>query len=199
MFDMANIFGKFLSLDGQSYQIERNHKVIASCDGLDNYNHGNNSNVEFPPGTDVRVGDWLINTSNERFYIHDVKTVFIERIPNSIQAFYETESLHNRNKKASVSNIFNVSNVTNSVIGNYNSATISYNDALSNLRNDISASDSEDKAELQEIVTLLEMMVNEKVPVSKGILSKFSDVMERNSWITSSIAGVILSWLMNRI
>ena len=40
---------------------------------------------------------------------------------------------------------------------------------------------------------------NGDIPVQKGILSKFSDVMERNSWITGAIASTLLSWLTTQI
>ena len=199
MKDLANIFSEFLAMDGQQYSIERNGNIVDVHDGLDNCDEHKDAYVGFLPGTDIKTGDWLINTSGEKFYVYDVKTVYINHSPNELQAFYETESSHNRSKQASISNTFNVSNVNNSVIGNYNSATISYNDALMNLKNTVDSSNSADKAELQEIIKLLEMILNDKVPASKGILSKFSEVMERNSWITSSVAGVILSWLTNHI
>ncbi len=77
--------------------------------------------------------------------------------------------------------------------------SISYNESLSNLKNEVQNSDSTDKEELQEIVQLLEMIVNNKVPASKGIFSKFSEIMERNSWITGSVMSTILSWLTSHI
>ncbi len=58
---------------------------------------------------------------------------------------------------------------------------------------------SEDKEDLKKIISLLEMVVNEQVPPSKGLFSKSSAVMERHSWIANSVAATVLSWLMSQI
>lgn len=63
----------------------------------------------------------------------------------------------------------------------------------------IENSTSPDKEELQQIINLLEMVLNNQVPAQKGLLSKFSAVLERNSWITGSIASALLSWLTTQI
>lgn len=36
-------------------------------------------------------------------------------------------------------------------------------------------------------------------PASKGLFSRFSEVMGRHSWLPNSVAGAILSWLMTKI
>ena len=66
------------------------------------------------------------------------------------------------------------------------------------IRKQIDAANSPDKEELGKIVDLLEEIVRDKKPVEKGILSRFSDVMQRHEWITSPVMSVLLSWLMLR-
>lgn len=61
------------------------------------------------------------------------------------------------------------------------------------------SSDSPDKEDLQQLLSLLEMLVNDRIPAQKGMLSKFSAVMERNSWITGAISSTLLGWLMSQI
>ena len=72
-------------------------------------------------------------------------------------------------KNQTSSTVYNIGTANSSVFGNHNNFSISYNESLSNLKNEVQNSDSTDKEELQEIVQLLEMIVNNKVPASKGI------------------------------
>lgn len=92
-------------------------------------------------------------------------------------------------------NIFNIENATNSVIGSQANVTLNINDAIHKTREQIDMSNSTDKEELQKIINLLEMVVDNQVPVQKGLLSKFSDVIQRNAWITSPVASIFLNWL----
>ena len=52
---------------------------------------------------------------------------------------------------------------------------------------------------MEKVIALLEMVVNNQVPASKGLFSKFSELMERHSWLSGSVASTILGWLMSKI
>ncbi len=93
-------------------------------------------------------------------------------------------------------NIFNIENATNSVIGTQTHVTLNINDVIQKTREQINSSNSTDKEELQEIINLLEQVVNNQTPVKKGLLSKFSNAIQKNSWITSPITSIMLNWLM---
>ena len=67
------------------------------------------------------------------------------------------------------------------------------------MKEQVQSSSSPDKDDLQQLLSLLEMLVNDRIPAQKGMFSKFSDVMERNSWITSAISSTLLGWLMSQI
>ena len=103
------------------------------------------------------------------------------------------------NNTQSNSPVFNIGTAYGSVIGTQQSVTVNYKDSLRATKKQIEDSDSPDKEELQQIISLLEMMVNNQLPPQKGLLSKFSAVLERNSWITSPIASVLISWLTSQI
>lgn len=92
-------------------------------------------------------------------------------------------------------NIFNIENATNSVIGTQSNVTLNIVDTLQKTREQIDSSNSDDKAELHQIVNLLEMVINNQVPATKGLLSKFSAVIQKNSWIASPVTSIILHWL----
>lgn len=94
------------------------------------------------------------------------------------------------------SNVFNIQNATNSIIGTQSNVTMNIGDTIKKTREQINSSSSTDKEELQEIINLLEKVVNGQTPVKKGLLSKFSDAIQKNSWITSPITSILLNWLM---
>lgn len=190
---------KFLQQQGQPYKIERNNSIIGELDGLSNYEKSTHkAYIGFIPKSDICPGDWLINSVGERFYVHDTMTEFIEKQPNQLKTYYYSEAEY---KKQFIQNnpVFNIQNAYGSVIGTQSNVTLNYNDTIRELKNTVNSSDSTDKEELDRIISLLEMIVNNQIPVSKGLFSKFSDVMERNSWITGSIASALLSWLTTQI
>lgn len=61
-------FSGFLNRHGIMFDIERNGKVINNVRGLPNSDDGKEY-VGFMPGTDVQVGDWLINFVIDRVFI----------------------------------------------------------------------------------------------------------------------------------
>lgn len=93
-------------------------------------------------------------------------------------------------------NIFNIENATNSVIGTQSNVTLNINSEIQETRKQIDSSNSDDKAELYQIINLLEMLITEQVPAKKGLFSNFSSVIQRNSWITSPIMSIFLKWLI---
>lgn len=94
-----------------------------------------------------------------------------------------------------INNVFNIENATNSVIGTQSNVTLNINNAIQETKEQIESSDSDDKAELRQIINLLEMVINEQIPAKKGLFSKFTAVIQRNSWIASPITSIFLKWL----
>ncbi len=197
MNNASGIFERFLRLNGQKFDVERVGIIIETYDGLPNTSSNGEKYIGFRPGSDIKPGDWLINRVKERFYVKDTTTDFQSGKPFQLKIYYDTEVEHNSQTTSNV--YYNIETVNNSAIGNYNTVSVSYTESLSALKNKVQNSNSADKEELQEIITLLEMIVDNKVPASKGILSKFSEVMERNSWITGSIMSTLLGWLTSHI
>ena len=153
--------------------------------------------IMFRPGTDIERSDILVNPAGETYHVVRTETEFAYGKPHFLKAFYQTEKEHDAAKQSS-SPVFNIQNAYGSVIGTGNQATINYNSAISELKQAVSSDTSADKEQLEKIVSLLEMVVNDQVPPSKGLFSKFREVMERNSWITGSVANALLSWLLTK-
>ena len=188
----------FITQRGISFRVERNGHIVSEIKGLPNHEKSSSkAYIGFLPGSDVVSGDWLINPSNERFYVQDTVTDYFMSEASQLKAYYKTSTQYNSGTTAT--NIFNIGNAYSSIIGTQAHVTFNYNESLQNAKEQIATSDSPDKQELQQIINLLEMVVNNQVPPQKGLFSKFSAVMERNSWITGAISSTLLGWLMNQM
>ncbi len=194
-------FTRFLNTHGVDVSIERNGVKIQTIRALFNSEKDTHKKYcGFLPGTDIRPNDWILKVeTGERFYVADTESQSFQGKLQQIKAFYKTETEYAKSQQDVQQPIFNIQNAYGSVIGTGNAATINYNSSIENIKSAVEATDSPDKEELKQIVSLLEMVVNNQVPASKGLFSKFADVMERNSWITGSIAGSVLSWLLSQI
>lgn len=189
----------FIESRGIMFEIERSGNIVSESKGLPNHEKSTSkAYIGFFPEENILVGDWLINPSGERFYVIDTITQYSFGKPNQLKAYYQTLSEYNSAKTAS-STIFNIENATGSIIGTQSNFTMNYSDSIHQVKEQIENSTSPDKEELQQIINLLEMVLNNQVPAQKGLLSKFSAVLERNSWITGSIASALLSWLTTQI
>lgn len=186
----------FLQQHGIFYIVKRNgHSQL----GLPNTEKSTGRKyIGFIPGTDIHLGDSLTNPAGDTFYIVDVQTQFVHQEPYQLKAYYQTEFDKERYAQPS-SPVFNIGNAYGSVIGTQHTVTFNYKDSLQTAKMQIESSDSSDKEELQRVISLLEMIVNNQLPPQKGLLSKFSSVLERNSWITGSIASTLLGWLTSQI
>ena len=65
-------------------------------------------------------------------------------------------------------------------------------DQLEQLIKENTSPSSQDRKTALSIKSELSMLMQSDLPMSKGCLSKFSDFMEKHSWITGSIANIIL-------
>lgn len=195
---MFNPFLALLKQNGQKVFIERDGVQIAETEGLFNRDKTTSENyIGFMMSTDIKVDDWVVNTVDERFLITRIETQFFMKEPMQIRAFYLTE--HSVNNPPQKGSTFHIENAYGSVIGNQSHFSFSFSPNLDSLRTTVAESDSADKQELQKLIDLVEMIVQNQVPASKGLLSRFSAVMERNSWLTSSILSALLGWLTTQI
>lgn len=190
----------FIQEHGLSYSVERNGALVhCSITGLPNTEKSTGKKyIGFMPGTDIQPNDVLTNPAGEIIYIADAQTQFLHREPYQLKAYYQTEYEKAYNAQSN-SPVFNIGTTYGSVIGTQQSVTVNYKDSLRATKKQIEDSDSPDKEELQQIISLLEMIVNNQLPPKKGLLSKFSAVLERNSWLTGSIASALISWLTSQI
>ncbi|MCL2235476.1 MAG: hypothetical protein FWB98_03420 [Defluviitaleaceae bacterium] len=139
-------------------------------------------------------GDVIVNSNGNEFTVLEIHERVMDVEPYGITAYVQSEA--DKVSKSSVHNtIYNFGSMQGSSIGSHGYVTINYNNCLEDMRKRIEAENSPDKVELEQIANLLEMILNGQVPSQKGLFSKFSEVMERNSWISGAVASTIFSWL----
>lgn len=189
----------FIDRNGIKYNVERDSIIVGSFQGLINREQATNKRyISFHVGTDVQIGDWLINPSGDRYIVIDRETTTFAGNPHDLKCMIQTETEH-KTVNTQASTIFNIGSAHGSIIGTQSNVTLNYTESIQQAKEQIASSDSPDKEELQQIISLLEMVVNNQVPPQKGLFSKFSAVMERNSWITGTLASAFLNWLMTQI
>lgn len=191
------IFENFLRRHGIDMRIERDGEIISTIPGLPNRETATNRQyVGFRPGTDIKVDDVVITPANERLYITETQASYFQKHQEEIKAFYMTEAeKHRKETEQRQSNVYNIGTAYGSVIGTANTATINYKTNFQELRERAELENAPDKEQVQKLIDLVEMIVNGQVPLQKGLLSRFSETMERHSWITSAVASALVSWL----
>ena len=202
-----NPLERFLAMHGVKYEIHRDGKLVCTVDGLPNHEQSTNkAYIGFMPGTDVREQDLIIGPAGEKLFVQEVLPQYVHHDLMQLKAMFLTEREMNA-RETSAQTVFNIGSATGSVIGtqanvnlhyNYNADMLDIGKEIGEIRKQIDAANSPDKEELGKIIDLLEEIVRDKKPVEKGILSRFSDVMQRHEWITSPVMSVLLSWLMLR-
>ncbi len=186
-------------INGETFLINRNHELVSQSKGLMNREQSTNIRyIGFPPDAPIEIGDWLINDSGDRFYVYDKETQSSFGVPVQLKCFIKTKAEYNsRQNTGSIT--YNIGTATGSIIGNQSNFTFNYESNIQQLRDQLANSDSPDKAELEQLVTLLEMVINDQAPPQKGLFSKFASALERNGWFAPQVAATLLNWLTTQV
>lgn len=96
------------------------------------------------------------------------------------------------------SQMFNIHSVNNSAFGNNGDVTINNGSNLEEIRALISSKPIEDQEELNKLINTVEVITESGSTVSKGFLSKFSDVLAKHSDIAIAIGSNIIKWLTSK-
>ena len=108
-------------------------KIVATLQGLPNHEKATRrAYIGFEPGSDIQIGDVVINPANERFHIIDVRNSFVRAIQIKAYSLSETEYTQSREKHETA--VYNIGNAYGSVIGNSSNATINYQMGFQEMR-----------------------------------------------------------------
>ncbi len=196
--EYVNTINDFLQFEGIDYTIERGSSPSRVEIGLADKTEDGRGFIAFMPETDIKVGDVLVDPSEQKFHVIETQIHFFQKHPYELRAYYEYDRSQLSGKQASITT-YNIQNAYASIIGNSNGATIHYNSVIDDLKDRVAVDTSADKSDMEKIVSLLEMITNNQMVPQKGLLSKFSAVMERHSWLTSAFSNAIMSWLTSQI
>lgn len=188
---MRSMFPRNLATNGKPFT---NQRTNITFNGILVLNQGK-PRIDFENHIDLKSTDWLINSIGERLYVTELVTLS----EHYKSCYYINEHEYNQQKPSSPTFSINANTIENSIIGTQVNATINLNKQIEQLKNDVLHSNSSDKEELLKVISLLEDLKNNQKPVPKGVLSKFSSTLARNSWIASPIANFLLSLCLNQL
>ena len=174
------------------FQLFRNSTLITTLKGLKNIEANTNKKIiQFKPGTDIQIGDILVN-SNIKHYVIDIDVQSWLGTVDSIKAYYQTTPPVEQNSNSTV---FNIGTASNSIIGNQQQAILNNSSFdINDLKQLIELYGGNDKEELYELSSQLQQLLN-KDDFHKSKLSKFSDLISKHSWLPLAIAQIISAFI----
>ncbi|AIQ11351.1 hypothetical protein [Paenibacillus durus] len=190
----------FMKLSGEKFNIIRNHQIVGTAKGLRNTeNNTQKKYIAFDQNTDIKPQDVIIGVvSSDEFYIEDVQSHIYKGTVLQRKAYYITKNQYDRmqHEKQSNSTSFHIENAHNSIIGSQQTASMTNMFNFREIEKEIEQRGGEDKVELKKMVAEIQEMFEDSEKMKKGSLSKFSEMMQKHSWITSSIAKMGLDFLL---
>lgn len=184
--------GDFIKIHGVSFSVARNKENVSTEKGLPNYDKMRGEDtINFLPTVDIKEGDALTFPDGRTVYVSEISTEYFNGTANYLTVYYQ-KTPKPENPALQSQTIFNIGTVTNSVIGNNNSVSVS----IQAMKDRAERDGGSDKEALQEIISILEKILAGQETPKPGLLSKFGACMERNSWITGAIASALINWLV---
>lgn len=189
---------EWLDRYGIDFTIYRDNQEVASAIGMKNKEKVSDiPYIGFLTNTDIQPFDILKNEFHESFVVTDTSLHLIKDKPYQLKVYYEPEEIYKQ--KESASTIYNVQNAYGSVFGSQSVVNLNYENTITELREQIESSNSVDKEELKKVTELLEMVINNQVPASKGLFSKFSNVLKQNPWFANPMMSALFGWLTSQL
>ncbi len=184
------IFDDLVYNAGKKYSIFRNDTKIATVTGL----YHDKYSADLPYNCDVQINDIIkSDITGFEFIVTDITkepTIMGDEIDFIHVEGTKPTAQENQNF------IFNVNNAYGSAFGP-NSSSIYQCASVDDLYKVISANGAK-REDFQELIDTLKTNLNSG-NCKPGMLSKFSGIMQKNSWITAPISSLLLNYFMGRI
>ena len=149
--------------------------------------------IDFPPDSSIlpQAGD-VVSVCGKN---HTITDVYEERPFDDVLYAY-VASFKEPRRTVTQTQIFNVTNANQSIIGSQQTATLYNTVTVSSVRDQISNIENKDDAALlNTLLDRFDAIKEDNQPVSKGTFAKYSDVLAKYAPIASEIAGLVLQWL----
>lgn len=159
---------RFMKIGGEKFEVFRNDERISEVEGLPNHEEATKkAYVGFYPTTDIKPGDWIRGkTSNNYFFIEDIKTHIVHGKALQQKGYYLTEIEYKKIKEEEkkVTIIYNLNGANSRVNNNSNDHSInvvnmSPTDLFDEIRNVLKEGIS-DEAELRSLREIVNEMEN---------------------------------------
>lgn len=179
---------EMMKLAGEDFEIARGEERY-SVKGVRNTQKSTNRKyIQFYPGTDVKAGDILIRKiSGDEWLVVDIDHQTFQGKLFSINAYYQTSFEREKQSVQSVSYTFNSS--SNIIAGSQTNAVMNIN--IGEIEAEIERNGGDDKAELLAMVIEIMEAFEKQNTLSKGSFARFSETLERHSWITGSLVQLL--------
>lgn len=122
---------------------------------------------------------------------------FVHKLTHKALHYKDFEAV--KNNASTQTNIFNAP-VSNSAIGNTANVTINTGITFAEALAYIQSQDipQDDKDEANRVIEYIETLTENEAPLKKGFLSKFSDVLAKNSWLPELALKLVFSYFMGQ-
>ena len=184
----------------QIFEIERNHSKIGSVHGFF-CGHKYPNTIQLVENTDIKNGDWLIDTlTGQRYYAKDVRPIIVGGTPVDWMVSYLTEQSFNAENNINQQTTININSVSgNSVIGNQKSVIFNAGSSIKDIEQLIADLPNTDKEEAQKLVDILKTTEEANHPVLvEGALSKFSNLLKKHTDLLVAVGGWAVQLLIGK-
>ncbi|WP_299514933.1 hypothetical protein [uncultured Rummeliibacillus sp.] len=159
----------------------------------------NENKIQTMPNIDVQEDDWLLQkSSGKKFFIDDVRPIMEGSINYGYILKYLSENKYNREKQTNSPSISIGTINGGAIIGNQESATINNGYNIEEIRKLISKAPLEEQEELNKMLDVVQTFIENEVPLNKGVLSKFSDLLAKHKEIAIFLGNSILGFLTQK-
>lgn len=144
---------------------------------------------------DVREGDWLVEKStHKRCFVEDLRPITTDEYI----ARYRTERQMRKSEKTVSLNIGNIYGPA--IVGSQSNAVIHFGASFAEIRHFLSRQNipDPDKAELEALTKAVEAMVENQIPASSGMFSRYLSIAEKYSGLVSLILQPFLTSLFQK-
>jgi hypothetical protein len=192
--DFTRMMNEIMKTSGEEFEIVRDGNVRTLIGAKNTQKNTNRKYVQFHPGTDVKVGDTLIRKiTGDTWTVVEVDPYLIQGQIFSVNTYYQTGVERSQQQPQSVVN-YTFHNSSNIIAGSQTTAILTVN--TKEIEAEIERNGGHDKEDLLAMVAEIKEALEKKDVLAKNSLAKFSETLERHSWITGSLVQLLGSAAM---
>jgi len=177
-----------MKMAGEDFEIIRNEER-RTIKGIKHIHKETQRNyISFYPDTDIKTGDRVIRkVSGDEWVIIEIDFEMVDGEVFSVDAYYETNFERGKLQPQAINYTFH--NSSNIIAGSQSAATMNIN--IVKIEAEIEEKGGSDKEGLLAMVVEIKQAFEKQDALPKGSLSRFSEMLERHSWITGSLVQLL--------